>query len=76
MTNMIELMDMIPFLSGMFDTIWALVIFIIVVVSIWQTLMAIAKVSMYIKAEKGWWWTGNFGESHLFRRRLFRRTGQ
>ncbi len=76
MTSMTELMNLIPFLSGIFDAIWAFIIFIIVVVSIWQTLMGITKISMYLQAEKGWWWTGNFGESHLFRRRPFRRFRQ
>jgi len=71
MTSMIELADLIPFIGGMFDAIWALIIFIIVAVAIWQTFMSTMKISMYLKAEKGWWWTGNWGDS-----RLFGRTGQ
>ena len=68
LTDMSELGELIPFLGGMFDALWAFIIFIITAVSIWQIIMSTMKVSMYTKAEKGWWWTGNFGESRLFRR--------
>ncbi len=68
LTYMAELGDLVPFIGGMFNGIWAVIIFIITAFSIWEIIMSTMKVSMYMKAEKGWWWTGNFGESRPFRR--------
>ncbi|MHA1637574.1 MAG: hypothetical protein ACTSUO_00305 [Candidatus Thorarchaeota archaeon] len=76
LTSIAELGELIPFFGGMFDALWAFIIFIITAVSIWQIIMSTMKVSMYTKAEKGWWWTGNFGKSRPFGRRHFGRIRQ
>jgi hypothetical protein len=49
-----------------FDWIWAFFIFITVALAVWRVLVSVMKISMYLRAGKGLWWQGNWGE----RRRL------
>jgi hypothetical protein len=55
----------IPFFFS-FDWIWAFVIFITVAIAVWRVFVSVMKISMYLRAGKGLWWQGNWGE----RRRL------
>ncbi|TXT56530.1 MAG: conserved membrane protein of unknown function [Candidatus Thorarchaeota archaeon] len=45
-----------------FDGIWAVLIFVSVVVSTWHVIVSAMKISMYVKEGKGVWWQGKWGE--------------
>jgi len=56
-----DLYSEINFLEAMFNGIWAFIVFIIAVTSSWRLVISGVKISMYMKAGKGWWWKGTWG---------------
>jgi hypothetical protein len=69
------------FLKDLFNGVWAFIVFIIAVTSSWRFVISGIKISMYMKAGKGWWWQGTWGSRlhpgwKKWSRRLFgRRSG-
>lgn len=75
-TYLTDLYSQINFLEAMFNGIWTFVVFIIAVTSSWRLVISGVKISMYLKAGKGWWWKGTWGSRHhpswsKWSRRLF-----
>ncbi len=54
---------------------WSIFIFILIVVNVWKVLVSTAKISMYLKDGKGWWWQGMWGtpKYRKLRRRFWQR---
>jgi hypothetical protein len=71
----------IYFLHDMFNGVWTFIVFIVAVTSSWRLVISGMKISMYMKAGKGWWWQGTWGSRlhpgwKKWSRRLFgRRSG-
>jgi hypothetical protein len=61
----------IPFVS--FDWTWTFIMFVTIVVAVWRVFASSMKISMYIRAGKGLWWQGSWGERHRSRAPLWRR---
>ncbi len=61
----------IPFVP--FDWIWAFVMFITVAIAVWRIFVSAMKITMYLRADKGIWWQGNWGERRSLRTPLWRR---
>ncbi|MFW9844727.1 MAG: hypothetical protein ACFFEV_09135 [Candidatus Thorarchaeota archaeon] len=61
----------IPFVP--FDWIWAFVIFITVVIAVWRIFVSTMKISMHLRAGRGIWWQGNWGERRSLRTPLWKR---
>jgi hypothetical protein len=61
----------IPFIS--FDWIWAFIMFVTVAIAVWRVIVNSMKVTMYIRAGKGIYWQGNWGEKRRLRGSLWRR---
>ena len=61
----------IPFLP--FDWIWAFIMFITVVIAVWRIFVSIMKITMHLRAGKGLWWQGNWGERRSLRTPLWKR---
>ncbi|TFG31712.1 hypothetical protein EU528_05480 [Candidatus Thorarchaeota archaeon] len=61
----------IPFVP--FDWIWAFIIFITVVIAVWRIFVSTMKITMYLRAGKGIWWQGNWGERRSLRTPLWKR---
>ena len=61
----------IPFIP--FDWIWAFVMFITVVIAVWRIFVSTMKITMYLRAGKGIWWQGNWGERRSLRTPLWKR---
>jgi len=61
----------IPFIS--FDWIWAFIMFVTVAIAVWRVVVSTMKVTMYLRAGKGIWWQGNWGERRRLRGSLWRR---
>ncbi|TFH00175.1 MAG: hypothetical protein E4H14_19980 [Candidatus Thorarchaeota archaeon] len=56
-----------------FDSIWAFIMFITVVIAIWRIFVSTMKITMYLRADKGIWWQGNWGERRSLRTPLWKR---
>ena len=56
-----------------FDWIWAVIMFVTVVISVWRIIVSTMKITMYLRAGKGIWWQGNWGERRSLRRPLWKR---
>lgn len=54
----------VSFLHDMFNAIWTFVVFVLAVTSSWELVVSGMKISMYMKAGKGWWWKGNWASKH------------
>jgi uncharacterized membrane protein len=61
----------IPFVP--FDWIWTFIMFITVVIAVWRVFASSMKISMYLRAGKGLWWQGNWGERRSLRTPLWKR---
>ena len=61
----------IPFIP--FDWIWAFIMFITVVIAVWRIFVSVMKITMYLRADKGIWWQGNWGERRSLRTPLWKR---
>ncbi len=61
----------IPFVP--FDWIWAVIMFVTVVVAIWRVIVSSMKITMYLRAGKRLWWQGNWGERRSLRTPLWKR---
>jgi hypothetical protein len=61
----------IPFIS--FDWIWAFIMFVTVAIAVWRVIVSSMKITMYLRAGKGIWWQGNWGERRRLRGSLWRR---
>jgi hypothetical protein len=61
----------IPFVP--FDYIWAFVIFITVAFSVWRIIVSSMKITMYVRAGKGIWWQGNWGQRRRLKTPLWKR---
>ncbi len=55
-----------------FSLSWTIVIFIIVLSSLWEMLVASIKIPMYLNAGKGWWWRDRHEPRRWHRYRLAR----
>ncbi|MHA1965754.1 MAG: hypothetical protein ACXACG_15880 [Candidatus Thorarchaeota archaeon] len=66
--NLIEFFQTynIPFIP--FDWIWAFIIFVTVAIAVWRIIVSSMKITMHVRAGKGIWWQGNWGE----KRRLWK----
>ncbi|MHA1948951.1 MAG: hypothetical protein ACXAAO_11800 [Candidatus Thorarchaeota archaeon] len=64
----------IPFIN--FDWIWAFIMFVTVAIAIWRVLVSTMKITMYVRAGRGVWWQGNWGESRRLRRGFWKRRTQ
>ena len=66
--NLIEFFQSysIPFVP--FDWIWPFVMFVTVAIAVWRIIVSTMKITMHVRAGKGIWWQGNWGE----RRRLWK----
>jgi uncharacterized membrane protein len=61
----------IPFIP--FDWIWAIIMFITVVIAVWRIFVSVMKITMYLRAGKGIWWQGNWGKRRSLRTPLWKR---
>ncbi|TFG27666.1 hypothetical protein EU527_18340 [Candidatus Thorarchaeota archaeon] len=61
----------IPFMP--FNWIWAFIMFITVVIAVWRVIVSSMKISMYVRAGKGLWWQGNWGERRSLRTPLWKK---
>ncbi len=61
----------IPFIS--FDWIWAFIMFVTVAIAIWRVIVNSMKITMHLRAGRGIWWQGNWGERRRLRRPLWKR---
>ncbi|MFW9807440.1 MAG: hypothetical protein ACFFFK_11995, partial [Candidatus Thorarchaeota archaeon] len=61
----------IPFIP--FNYIWAFVMFVTIAISIWRVIVSSMKITMYLRAGKGIWWQGNWGERRRLRRPFWKR---
>ena len=61
----------LPFAS--FDWMWAFFIFITVALAVWRVIVSVMKISMYLRAGKGIWWQGNWGERRKISRPLWKK---
>ena len=61
----------VPFIS--FDWIWAFIMFITLAIAVWRVIVSTMKITMYIRAGKGIWWQGNWGESRRLRKGFWKR---
>ncbi len=55
------------------DWIWAVIMFVTVVVSVWRIIVSTMKITMYLRAGKAIWWQGNWGERRSLRTPLWKR---
>lgn len=44
-------------LSLVTNIFWIFIVFVIVIANMWEVLISVMKVPMYLEAGKGWWWT-------------------
>ncbi|NWF96345.1 MAG: hypothetical protein HXY34_09395 [Candidatus Thorarchaeota archaeon] len=60
-----ELMELFPGVDIVmpFNLFWIGVIFVIVLTSLWEVMVASIKIPMYLSAGKGWWWKGEHGQA-------------
>ena len=61
----------IPFIS--FDWIWAFIMFVTVAIAIWRVIVSTMKITMYLRAGKGIWWQGNWGERRSLRKPFWKK---
>jgi hypothetical protein len=61
----------IPFMP--FDWIWAFIIFVTVVIAVWRMIVSTMKITMHLRAGRGLWWQGNWGERRSLRTPLWKR---
>ena len=61
----------IPFIS--FDWIWAFIMFITIAIAVWRVIVSTMKITMYVRAGKGIWWQGNWGERRRLRGPFWKR---
>ena len=52
---------------------WSVFIFILVVTNVWRVLVSVAKISLYLRDGRGWWWQGGWGQPRYKRRRWYRK---
>ncbi len=52
---------------------WSIFIFILVVTNVWKMLVGFAKISLYLRDGKGWWWQGSWGKPMYKRSRWYKR---
>jgi hypothetical protein len=55
------------------DWIWAFIMFITVVIAVWRIFVSAMKITMHLRAGKGIWWQGNWGERRKLRTPLWKR---
>jgi hypothetical protein len=56
----------IPFVP--FDWIWTFIMFVTIAIAVWRIIISSMKITMHLRAGKGIWWQGDWGE----RRRRWR----
>ena len=61
----------IPFVP--FDWIWAFFIFITVAVAVWRVFVSVMKISMHLRAGRGLWWQGSWGERRKLTKPFWKR---
>ncbi|MFW9962388.1 MAG: hypothetical protein ACFFCX_02410 [Candidatus Sifarchaeia archaeon] len=71
--NLIEFFQTnnIPFIP--FDWIWAFIMFITVAISVWRIIVSSMKITMHLRAGRGIWWQGNWGERRRLRKPFWKR---
>ena len=61
----------IPFMP--FDWIWAFIMFVTVAIAIWRIIVSSMKITMHLRAGRGIWWQGNWGERRRLRKPFWKR---
>jgi hypothetical protein len=61
----------IPFVP--FDWIWVFIMFVTVAIAIWRIIVSSMKITMHLRAGKGIWWQGNWGERRRLRKPFWKR---
>ncbi len=56
-----------------FDWIWAVIMFVTVAIAVWRILVSSMKITMHLRAGRGIWWQGNWGERRSLRTPLWKR---
>jgi hypothetical protein len=71
--NLIEFFQThdIPFVP--FDWIWIFIMFITIAISVWRIIVSSMKITMHLRAGKGIWWQGNWGERRRLRKPFWKR---
>lgn len=71
--NLIEFFQSydIPFLP--FDWIWSFIMFVTVAFAVWRIIVSSMKITMHLRAGKGIWWQGNWGERRRLRKPFWKR---
>jgi hypothetical protein len=61
----------IPFVP--FDWIWIFIMFITIAIAVWRIIVSSMKITMHLRAGKGIWWQGNWGERRRLRKPFWKR---
>jgi hypothetical protein len=69
LVNLVDVFD----ITIIFAIGWSIFIFILVVGNVWMVLVAFAKISLYRRDGKGWWWEGGWGKPRYKRSRWYKR---
>ena len=61
----------IPFVP--FDWIWVFIMFVTIAISVWRIIVSSMKITMHVRAGRGIWWQGNWGERRKLRKPFWKR---
>ena len=61
----------IPFVP--FDWIWIFIMFVTVAIAVWRVLVSSMKITMHLRAGRGLWWQGNWGERRRLKKPFWKR---
>ena len=61
----------IPFLP--FDYIWTFIMFVTIAIAVWRIIVSSMKITMHVRAGRGIWWQGNWGERRRLRAPFWKR---
>ncbi len=61
----------IPFMP--FDWIWAVIMFVTIAIAVWRIIVSSMKITMHVRAGRGIWWQGNWGERRRLRKPFWKR---
>ena len=61
----------IPFVP--FDWIWAFIMFVTIAIAVWRIIVSSMKITMHVRAGRGIWWQGNWGERRRLRKPFWKR---
>ncbi|MFW9806118.1 MAG: hypothetical protein ACFFFK_05260 [Candidatus Thorarchaeota archaeon] len=61
----------IPFVP--FNYIWAFIMFVTIAISVWRIIVSSMKITMHVRAGRGIWWQGSWGERRRLRAPFWKR---